>query len=193
MGTHSHFLMTLALKKRRDQNGQQTHGTAFLLGSFMPDMPLTIFTLAYFVYWRWFTDGSEFVFGPTYDAIYFENPWMIAAHNILHSPIPIAVMGGIGYWAAQRERKWGGALMWFAAACAFHSIVDIFTHHNDGPLLLFPFNWQLRFISPVSYWDPNYYGDIFSRFELALDILIVVWLVGLWWYNRRARQKAAAA
>jgi len=190
--------MTLAIKKRRDQTGSPTHGAAFLLGSIMPDIPLTLFTVAYFVYWRWFTDRSEFIFGPTYDAIYFENPFMIAAHNLFHAPVPILCIGLTGYWLMQRTNQgsgtqstwWGRAFFWFAVACAFHSIVDILTHHNDGPLLLFPFNWQVRFISPVSYWDPDHYGDIFSVFELTLDVAILAWLLWLWWSNRRIQRRA---
>lgn len=192
--------MTLAIKRRRDQKGRPTHGVAFLLGSVMPDVPLTIFTIAYFVYWRWFTDRSEFIFGPAYDTIYFENPFMVAAHNLFHAPIPVLCMGAVGFWLMQRSgvrsgapseskrKNRGGALFWFALGCGFHSIIDILTHHDDGPLLLFPFNWQVRFISPISYWDPDHYGDIFSVFELGLDIAIIVWLLWLWWRNRQTKQ-----
>ena len=197
--------MTLAIKRRRDQKGRPTSGWALLLGSVMPDVPLTIFTIAYFIHWRWFTDRSTFIFGPAYDAIYFENPFMIAAHNLFHAPILILGMALAGYWLMRRSEReneerrapllktsqsktWSTALFWFAMGCGFHSIVDILTHHDDGPLLLFPFNWHLRFISPVSYWDARYYGNIFGIFEMALDIAIIIWLIWLWWRHRQMKR-----
>lgn len=188
MGTHSHFLMTWAIKRRRDQVGKATNGLAFLLGSFMPDVPLTIFTVGWIGYWYFFTDRSEFFFGQAYDDIYFTNPLMIAGHNIFHAPFPIALMIGLGYWMMQKKQRWGSSLFWFGLACGFHSIIDILTHHNDGPLLLWPFDWTTRFSSPVSYWHPDYYGNLFGRFELGLDILIILWLIATWWTTRRARR-----
>ena len=198
MGTQSHFLMTLAFKRRRDQLGKPTHGRALLLGSFMPDIPLFVFTVAWIAYWYFFTDRSEFFFGPTYDDIYFNNPWMKVGHSIFHSPIPIAIMILLGYWgmqnAASRMRDygkfshWSGNLFWFGLGCSFHSIVDILTHHDDGPLIFFPFDWQTRFESPISYWHPDHYGTEFGRFELALDVAIILWLLLTWWNNRRLRR-----
>ena len=74
----------------------------------------------------------------------------------------------------QRFRHW---LFWFFAACFVHSVIDILTHAMDGPLILFPFNWSLRFQSPVSYWDPAHYGTQFTIFELTLDVALLVYLL----------------
>ena len=54
--------------------------------------------------------------------------------------------------------RWGPALFWFAAACMLHTLIDIPLHYDDGPLVFYPLNWQARFYSPVSYWDPRRYG-----------------------------------
>ncbi|MEZ4675136.1 MAG: hypothetical protein R2932_12925 [Caldilineaceae bacterium] len=32
-----------------------------------------------------------------------------------------------------------------------HTAIDIPLHYDDGPLLLFPFDWKTRFHSPVSH------------------------------------------
>lgn len=191
MNTPSHLLITWAIKKGMNLNQKPVHGAAFLWGSVMPDLPLTVLTIGYAAYRQWIAPIDEFIFGPTYDALYFSNPWWIVGHNLFHSPLILAVLAVLGYWSmqnwpTQRGQKWGFALLWFAAGCGLHSFIDIFTHHNDGPLLFFPLNWQLRFISPVSYWDPNHYGTIFAPIELALDLAILAWMGRLWWQRKRA-------
>jgi membrane-bound metal-dependent hydrolase YbcI (DUF457 family) len=89
----------------------------------------------------------------------------------------------------QRPRlRW---LFWFSASCLLHSLIDIPTHENDGPLLLFPFEWSIRFASPISYWDPNAYGREFALFELTLDIILLGYLFMpgfMQWMQRRRRK-----
>lgn len=58
--------------------------------------------------------------------------------------------------------------------------MDVLTHHDDGPLILFPFDWSTRFASPVSYWDRRYHGAVFARLELVLDVALVGYLVVPW-------------
>ena len=76
-------------------------------------------------------------------------------------------------------------MQWFLAACLFHSLVDIVTHHDDGPLLLWPLEWTLRYESPVSYWDHQFHGNNFFIFEVILDLLLVMMLVGICLCRRR--------
>ena len=57
-----------------------------------------------------------------------------------------------------------------------HSVVDVLTHHDDGPLLFFPFSWTIRFYSPISYWDPAHFGRPFAIFELVFDLVLVLYL-----------------
>jgi hypothetical protein len=66
----------------------------------------------------------------------------------------------------------------------FHTFIDIFTHNSDGPLLFFPFNWQYRFASPISYWEGAYYGRAFMFVEYTLDLLILAYFAWLWWRRR---------
>lgn len=187
MNTPSHVLITLALKKRRDLQGKAVNGWGFVLGSFLPDMPLFALTAGYMIYRRWFNPSDEFIFGPSYDTLYFTNPWWISLHNMLHAPLIIVALGLLGRWGMRQGRRWGGWLWWFALGCGLHSIIDILTHHDDGPLLLFPFDWQLRFSSPISYWDNRHYGNIVGPLELLLDLVIIVWLLVVWWHGRRRR------
>mmetsp|Transcript_17513 Transcript_17513/g.20216 ORF Transcript_17513/g.20216 Transcript_17513/m.20216 type:complete len:287 (-) Transcript_17513:60-920(-) len=66
---------------------------------------------------------------------------------------------------------------WAFVSALFHALCDIPVHHDDGPLLFWRINWSYRFESPLSYWDPNYYGIQFSIGENILDFIIIVGLL----------------
>lgn len=151
---------------------------AFLLGSVAPDIPLWLLSIGGMIYARaimgWSAaEAADWMF----DHLYFHNPFWIGAHNFLHAPL-ILLTGLTLVWRKRRNidsrsRWW----FWFLVACCFHSIVDILTHADDGPLLLFPLNWAIRFNSPVSYWDDRFYGREFQQFELGLDLLLLLYLI----------------
>jgi hypothetical protein len=187
MNTYSHVLITAALREKyRHLN---IHAKGFLIGSFMPDVPLVVLTLGYWAYRAAFEplQPGEGIFGARYDALFFSNPFWIISHNMFHAPLVIALLAGLGYLAQRRGQRWGAPLLWFAAGCGIHSAIDIPTHGNDGPLLLFPLNWDMRFHSPISYWDRNYYADIFAPLEHLLVLGILLYLVQGWLRRRQAR------
>ena len=66
--------------------------------------------------------------------------------------------------------------MWLFAGCAVHSLIDMATHYDDGPLLFFPFAWAIRLHRPISYWDRRHYGSQFVVFEVGLDAALVAYL-----------------
>ncbi|MEI2691742.1 MAG: hypothetical protein V9H69_19395 [Anaerolineae bacterium] len=68
-----------------------------------------------------------------------------------------------GWWAEERD---AADLRWLAAGLALHSALDVLTHHDDGPLLLFPFDWRRRWCSPVSYWDQAHHAAPFTVFRI---------------------------
>ena len=78
-------------------------------------------------------------------------------------------------------------MFWLAASMIFHTLIDIFTHHSDGPLFLFPLNWSYRFASPISYWEPAYHGQLFMLAEYLLDAFILGYLG--WQWQQRKRQE----
>jgi membrane-bound metal-dependent hydrolase YbcI (DUF457 family) len=108
--------------------------------------------------------------------LYFHNPFWIASHNLLHSPILLLLLLSL-LWRSRRNigspSRW---FFWFLLACLLHSVVDIFTHADDGPLLFFPLEWTIRFHSPISYWDSQYYGNEFRIFERVLNVVLSIYL-----------------
>lgn len=178
MITTTHALMAatagVALKRR----GQQVPLRWLVIGGLAPDVMLYGLSLGYGIalYNGWL--GSERLFGPLYDALYFTNPFWIVGYNALHAPLMVAALIALGLWLWRRGAAWAALLFWFAIGCAVHTAGDIPTHHNDGPLLLFPFHWSLRFHAPISYWDPRYGGEQFAIFELALTLALIAYLGG---------------
>lgn len=204
MNTYSHYIITAYLNRRRKQleeNGgtaaaqgmklPPVNSKAFLLGSVLPDFMLIFISAAVIGYNRLFS-SSEIArenIGYFFSYMYFHDWRIIAAHSMFHAPLIILGLYFLGWWGHKRQRPWGQTLIWFALACGLHSAIDILTHFDDGPVLFFPFNWSYRFSSPVSYWDPNNYGNIFAPLEHLLDLGLIIYLVRDW----RRRRKLAQA
>jgi membrane-bound metal-dependent hydrolase YbcI (DUF457 family) len=175
MNTPSHLIITAALDKGLSR--VPIHRPAFLWGSIAPDLPLWILSLGGMIYYRFILGWSmRDTFNYLFDELYFHDPLWMSCHNFLHSPVII----GLGIVLVANKRQWIGSrqrwLFWFFGACLLHSTIDIFTHADDGPLLLFPLEWSFRFNSPISYWDPRHYGREFSRFEFVLNGLLLIYL-----------------
>lgn len=191
MQTYSHVLIAAGAGKLLSRRGARVHTRAFVLGALLPDIPLFLLSLGFLVKYVWLDPVPPDQRMALYDRLYFTHPLWIVGHNLFHAPPLLALYTLVGAWGRRRGRPWGEALWWLAWGAISHSLVDIFTHHHDGPLLLFPFNWQLRFHSPISYWDPRHYGRIFAPLEHLLDLFLLVFILIPWWRNRRRRPGSA--
>ena len=199
MQTYSHLLITGALSAPLIRRGYAVNASAFLLGAVLPDIAFLVLTLLGGAYYTWFssvpTGESPMVY--MHMTLFFTDPLWIAAHNMLHAPLILATLGLAGYWLArarQTSRASAGTfLLWFALGALLHTTIDIFTHAGDGPVLLFPLNWTLRFNSPVSYWDPQHYGLIFAPIEHLLDAALLVYLFVLWRRKRATTRLVSPA
>ena len=174
MTTPSHFIVTAALAKRRRKI--ELPLWAVLFGSVAPDIPLYLLmsstTLYMWLQGENLSEAHEWMA----ETLFYTSPYWVIPHNFLHAPIILGV-GLALFWRYRHTQgtvqRW---LFWFLAAAALHTFIDILTHNSDGPLLLFPFDWSLRFSSPVSYWDPAHFGRQFFVFELTLDALLILYL-----------------
>jgi len=185
LNTPSHLLITAAAARA----GGLPRGArrAAWLGAVAPDLPLLALSLAGFAWYEGHLGWErEAVLQKLYGELFFRDALWIAAHNALQAPLVLvaglagcALLGSRAPVAARR-------LTWFLAACLLHAALDIVTHHDDGPLLLFPFDWELRFASPISYWDHRHYASRFLLFEVALDVVLLGYLSAPW-LRRRLR------
>ena len=156
---------------------------AFVVGGVAPDLALYVLSLAAVVYYP-VIDGVSV--GDAHERamydLYFNSPWWLAGHNLLHAPIILlALIAG----ASLLKAPWRRRVRFFAVGALLHSVIDILVHHDDGPLVCFPVSWSIRFVSPVSYWDPDHFGWFLRPIDLAITVAGAVWLIG-WWRSRRS-------
>jgi hypothetical protein len=177
VNTPSHLLMTLALRQST-KSRLLIPTSAVIWGSIGPDLPLYLLSLGGYIWYHLILGWSKTAtFRHMYDTLYFSDLFWLTGHNFLHAPLMLL---GLALICWKLKQKLGLAYqwcLWFLAACALHSTVDIFTHVDDGPLLFFPLNWQWRFESAVSYWDHRHFGSQFIILELALDLFLVAYLL----------------
>ncbi len=178
MQTYSHIIMATVVDHfAQNHSAILIHSKAFLIGSFAPDVALGILTGGFLMDRRLKKEEAVWC-GDEFNTIYFNDPVWIVSHNLLHAPFIVVLIIIVSYYMGSRyNRKWGWILFWFGLGCGIHSMIDIGTHHNDGPLLLFPFNWQKRFSSPVSYWDRKHGAALFSPLEHLFDFMLILKLL----------------
>jgi membrane-bound metal-dependent hydrolase YbcI (DUF457 family) len=174
LNTPSHLIINAAIYKKAAR--KEIQKIAFLLGSFLPDIPLGLLSIGSFFYFRFLGQDVESFMPRVFDDLFFNNPWWIASHNFLHSPLLLLIFLAILWRHRHKVGTRGHWWLWFVIGCIIHTIFDILTHSTDGPLLFWPLDWHTRFRSPVSYYDPAYFGAQFAIFELGLDIVLLGYL-----------------
>jgi hypothetical protein len=104
-------------------------------------------------------------------------------------------------WVGWIEFSAHSALVWLAAllvsfvpvtryARAFvlgwgsHILIDIFTHVQYAPYLLYPFSWR-QYPIGVSYWDAQYHSTEYQWVQGVLTVLAVIYLGYEYWKRRR--------
>ena len=181
MRTPSHFLVTAVFSHRFHFN--RIDSKALLLGSFLPDIPFALLTLFYEIYYRWFAPSpvaTESIMAYLHFELFYTNPLWIVSHNFFHSLIINSLLLWGGYWGVIRNWRYGRPLFWLSSSMLFHTVIDIFTHHSDGPLLFFPLNLSYRFASPISYWEWDHYGLPFTIFEYLLNGFVLLYFFWKW-------------
>ena len=169
MNTQTHVIMGAALF------GGRIPKTAWAgaLGGLMPDVPMLAIV------------GTLKLYG-IYDIVifgflYWQNWWQLTnaiAHNFW-------VWGGLLVFSiGMRERRSLGAAAidrWnlpiaFAAAGLLHVFMDFICHREDAHMSLWPVT-RWKFMSPVSYYDPQHFGTYFSVFEAGLGLALGLILI----------------
>lgn len=168
MNTPSHAVINLVLLGRKQPPGTWV---AITVGAFLPD-----FTMVCFYFWH------KLVLSVPEHQIwshYYPQPHWQALFDGFHS-IPLILIFLIGAYAVRAKM-----LSYLLLSMLLHALLDIPVHHDDAHQHFFPFsNWI--FVSPISYWDPNHHGDLFSIFETVITIagLFLLWR---WRQHRTAK------
>lgn len=174
MNTPSHAIINLAILGRKSR---AEWNWPIVLGALIPD-------LAMFVFYGW----AKLIVGlpetQIWDVAYYESFWQNTFD--LWNSIPLALVGiglGVGLGRQTKWRSIGTAIALCCTSVLLHCLADLPLHREDAHRHFWPLS-NVRFESPISYWDPEHYGNIFVYFEVGLVLLLSVYvfrLIGSWW------------
>lgn len=217
MQTYSHLIITAVLNRKLKEQAKRNpnaparptadgkglpplQSRALLIGSVAPDIPLILLTLVFILsdmlagkQMGPAPESTQSNVGYLFRYLFFHNRWVLTLHNLFHAPLMIIFYIGAGYLAWRLGKGWGPSLFWFAFSCGLHTLIDIPLHTDDGPLIFFPFYWETRFHSPLSYWDPKHYGNYWSIFEHLMILGMLIYLIVGWWRDRKMKPNLAVS
>jgi len=158
MMTQTHLLIAAALFAKP---GQKRRNTAVLTGALIPDA--SIFIL--FAYASLKGIPGEILWGQTY----WSEPWQTYSMIGNSAPLYLVFLGVALLFAAPKDTRprWQSLPALFCLAALTHLATDFPVHHDDAHIHLWPFS-EWRFHSLISYWDSDYYGNIFAPLEALL-------------------------
>ncbi len=175
METYSHAFFTWALAKHGVRAGRAA-GIAGAVGAAFPDLPSFAGTAYYvgtaYLWEGWGSMHSEELL----DAIYFNGPFG-GTGSALHSAVPVAALlvlyRVLGLLEGRDRHR---ILLWFLLGWLGHTVVDFLTHVDDTRPLFWPISrWEWS--SPVSYYNPLYYGRQFFAASHGLMLLVAALLL----------------
>jgi hypothetical protein len=153
MNTPAHVVVNLTILGRKDH---PETAMPIVAGAILPDLPMFLFYL-----------NAKVLGGMPerliWSQAYHEAGWQVF-FDIFNS-LPVLVLG----FVLARYFK-AGRLAAFFASMVFHSLGDLALHHHDAHRHLFPFS-DWRFSSPISYWDPQHFGQIVAPLEAAAVVI----------------------
>lgn len=170
MMTQTHTLVAACLFARPERPARQN--LAILIGSFLPDAAIYILFI-----WSKFAQIPE---NQLWRDLYFSEPMLIFTAIGNSFPLYFVILLIAIMWAKRKTTEedygklaLGSTLGLLALAAMTHLAGDLPVHAKDAH----PHFWPLtgwRFHSPVSYWDKNHYGGIFSLIEAALGVVLSI-------------------
>ena len=178
MNSQTHLLVAAWLFA---EPGQPKRNIAALAGAFVPDA-------AIYGLWLW-SKAKQIPEQTVWGELYWQQPWQTYTAFGNSAPLYAAILfAGVvttrrvvpmapeirlptqsmaDRWRDFVQRQ--SVIVIFALAALTHLAGDFPVHVDDAHAHLWPLS-DWRFFSPVSYWNPDHYGDWFLLFEIALGI-----------------------
>lgn len=174
MKSPTHFLIGHCCARALRWQGRDAR--LLIVGACVPDLPIILCWPAIGIY-TVMTGGAFDLarFRMITDGLYFSDSILSGLHNLLHSPVSLGflfLVAGILFPASAIYRR---AVMIVLAGALTHSLVDIVSHVEDGPLVLWPLENTIRIRGPVSHWDPAYGGIWVSGIEIVGAVVFGLW------------------
>lgn len=163
MNTPSHWLLNVALLGRN----VAAPGTrlAITLGAIAPDLPIFVFYAVSKAIYR-------LPEAQIWREAYYEPGWQFVV-AIGHS-MPLAGLGLLlSLWF-----RWDIGII-FCISLICHSLLDLPVHHDDAHRHFFPLS-DVRFESPLSYWDVNHHARWVAGFEILSVLAVTPWVLQMY-------------
>ena len=159
MNTTAHVFLAAAVAARP---GARRRNWAMAAGALLPDVMMFVM-----VAWERWVKGLtlEQVFRDAYFSAYWQG--IFAIGNSLPVFAVVMILGSL------IRRDW---LFVFGLCAVLHVLLDLPLHNDDGHPHFWPFtDWIYR--SPVSYWDPAYFGTEagYAEAVLCVGLAVVLW------------------
>ncbi len=155
MNSPSHVILNTFLLRNRA--GEYLKFAA--LGSFLPDLAITIFSIYVFSFTNY---SAEYV----WNDYYYNSDWQ-GFFQASHSFVIWGLVIGVAYLLKVNK------LLWLGVGGLLHSTCDFPLHNGDAYQHFYPLsNW--KFHSPVSYFEVDHYGLYWSVIEASLMIWIYI-------------------
>lgn len=168
MITPSHIIYSWAAAKYSEGSPNKLRVVAIITGGFLPDVPTYLFFIVH-----------TFILGTTqstmWDTLYFDSAWtpfITLSHSLILWPLLLL-------FAKMFKQR---VLFWVSASSLVHSALDFLVHHDDAYRHFWPLS-DWKFLSPVSYYDPNYFGTLFGLVDFVVVILLLTYLHSLYKHN----------
>jgi hypothetical protein len=164
MNTQSHVIMGAVLMGQ----GVPRKAWAGALGGITPDIPMLLIVIAL----KLAGTGDRVIFGE----LYWQNWWQIC-NAIGHNAWLWSGLTLLGLYMRDRlstsVRGFDGwtTVSLFAGSALLHTAIDFLCHREDAHMSFWPVT-RWKFMSPVSYYDPQHYGTWFSLFEATLGLML---------------------
>lgn len=152
-----------------------------IAGAVLPDLPVVVGWSLIAGYTSIANGGPDpGIIRETMDRLYFSDSILACLHNLFHAPLSLLLLicGAWVFLAGYPNVR--RLVVLLIAGAASHSLLDILTHVNDGPLLFWPLERTIRITGPVSHWNPAYGGAWFT----ALETLGSVAFCAYWGFRR---------
>ncbi len=127
--------------------------SAVIVGALLPDLSIFVF----FIWAQFFTTAD---FETIWGTLYWTQPWQTFSAISNSIPLMLAITA-IAWWKKSR------IFLVLALAMLAHAGLDFPVHADDAHKHFWPLS-NMRFHSPLSYWDINHHAQWVSLVELAI-------------------------
>lgn len=153
MNTPAHVIINLALLGKR---AKWAYSGVIMIGGILPDIPLLI---AYGI--------QASIIGSSLSRLEAPLLWI---SEVLHA-FPILLLAMLLAWCLHRP-----SFLWLCLSMFLHALFDFPIHNEFAHRHFYPLS-DFQFLSPFSYWDPQYFGHYFAITEMLIVLIASLFCV----------------